>query len=127
MNTGEAQGLRTKPDVKTDQASQGKRYQIEYSIHDYTFPTEARIHHIHFDDGYLHVELIDGRNLSIPLWWIPTLHDAEPAELEKYEIPRDRTLIYWDPAKCAINEIVRIADYLGPCPHRDPSSLGTNQ
>ena len=54
---------------------------------------------------------MDGRNLSIPLWWIPTLHNADPAEREKYIINRGRTLIYWDPRSCAINEIVRIAGY----------------
>ncbi|MFQ5859447.1 MAG: DUF2442 domain-containing protein [Anaerolineae bacterium] len=80
----------------------------------YTFPRETRIHQVRFDDKYLHVELTDGRVLSVPLWWIPTLHNALPEEREKYEISRDRTMIIWDPDKCAINDEVRIADYMGP-------------
>lgn len=92
-----------------------KWYKIQYPASDYTFPREAILHRVRFDDDYMHLELTDGRNLSVPLWWIPTLHNAEPAEREKYEITRDRRMIIWDPAKCAINDEVRIADYLGPC------------
>ena len=91
-----------------------KRYKIQYPISAYTFPREARIHQVRFDDEYMHVTLTDGRVLSIPLWWIPTLHNAAPEEREKYEISRDRTMIIWDPDKCAINDEIRIADYLGP-------------
>ena len=40
---------------------------------------------------------------------------ASPAEeREKYEINPSPTMIVWDPDKCAINDEVRIADYLGP-------------
>lgn len=91
-----------------------KRYKIQYPISAYTFPREARIHLVHFDEEYLHVELTDGRKLSVPLWWIPTLYNAAPEEREKYEINRSRTMIIWDPDKCAINDELRIADYLGP-------------
>jgi hypothetical protein len=91
-----------------------KRYKIQYPISAYTFPREARIHQVHFDEEYLHVELTDGRKLSVPLWWIPTLYNAPPEEREKYEINRSRTMIIWDPDKCAINDELRIADYLGP-------------
>ena len=92
-----------------------KRYKVHYPISAYTFPSEARIHQVRFDDEYLHVELTDGRMLSIPLWWIPTLYNAAPEEREKYEINRSRTMVIWDPDKCAINDELRIADYLGPC------------
>jgi hypothetical protein len=63
------------------------------------------------EKGY---ELTDGRVLSVPLWWIPTLHNATPEEREKYEINRSRTMIIWDPDKCSINDEVCIADYLSP-------------
>jgi hypothetical protein len=95
-----------------------KRYKVQYPISAYTFPSEARIHQVRFDDESLHVELTDGRMLSIPLWWIPTLYNASPEEREKYEIDRRRTMIIWDPDKCAINDELRIADYLGPCRER---------
>ena len=90
-----------------------RRFPIQYSLEDYTFPSDARIHDVRFDETYIHVELLDGRVLSIPLWWIPTLYNAEPEEREKYEISRDRRLIIWDPDKCAINDEIRIEDYLG--------------
>jgi hypothetical protein len=91
-----------------------KRYRIQYPISAYTFPQEARIHRVSFDNEYLHVELQDGRRLSLPLWWIPTLYNASAEEREKFEINPSRTMIIWDPDRCAINDEVRIADYLGP-------------
>lgn len=94
--------------------SEAKRYKIQYPISAYTFPRDARIHQVSFDNEYLHVELQDGRKLSLPLWWIPTLYNASPEERAKFEINPSRTMILWDPAQCAINDEVRIADYLGP-------------
>jgi hypothetical protein len=91
-----------------------KRYKVQYPISAYTFPREARIHQLRFDEEYMHVELMDGRMLSVPLWWIPTLYNAPPEEREKYEFNQSRTMIIWDPDKCAINDELRIADYLGP-------------
>jgi hypothetical protein len=95
-----------------------KRYKIQYPISDYTFPKEALIHQVHFDEEYMHVELTDGRRLSVPLWWIPTLYHAPAEERMKGEISRDRTTIIWDPDTCAINDEIRIADYLGIPPER---------
>ncbi len=92
-----------------------KCYKVQYPISAYTFPKEARIHQVRFDDEYMHVELTDGRKLSIPPWWIPTLYNAPLEEREKYEINRSRTMIIWDPDKCGINDELRITDYLGPC------------
>ena len=92
-----------------------KRFKVQYPISAYTFPCEAHIHQVRFDDQYVHVELTDGRSLSVPLGWIPTLYHASPAEREKYEINPSRTMIIWDPEKCAINDELRVADYLGSC------------
>ncbi len=89
-------------------------YDIPYPASAYTFPREAQVHHVRFDDRYIHVELTDGRVLSVPLSWIPTLYNAEPAEREKYEISQDRKMLVWDPDKCAINDEIRIDDYLVP-------------
>jgi hypothetical protein len=91
-----------------------KRYKVQYPVSAYTFPSEARIRRARFDDEYLHVELEDGRILSLPLRWIPTLYNASADEREKYDFDRSRTMLIWDPDKCAINDEVRIADYLGP-------------
>jgi len=99
-----------------------KHYKIQYPISAYTFPHEARIHQVRFDDEHLHLELMDGRALSIPLLWIPTLYNASAEERMKYEISRDRTMLIWDPDKCAINDEVRLADYLGPFNEQAPTS-----
>lgn len=89
-----------------------KRYKVQYPISAYTFPREAYIHQVRFDNECMHVELTDGRMLSVPLRWIPTLYNAATEEREKYEINRSRTMIIWDPDKCAINDEVCIDDYL---------------
>lgn len=91
-----------------------KRFEVQYPISAYVFPTEARIHKVWFDEEYMHIALTDGRQLSVPLWWIPTVYNAEPEEREKFEISRDRTMIIWDPEKCAINDEISIFDLLGP-------------
>ncbi len=91
-----------------------KRYKVQYPISAYTYPIEARIHQVHFNDEYIQLELTDGRMLFIPLWWIPTLFNAFPEDREKYEINRNRTMIIWDPENCGINDELRLSDYLGP-------------
>lgn len=93
-----------------------KWYEIPYSASEYMFPREAILHRVRFDDVSMHLELADGRVVSIPLWWIPTLHNASPEEREKYEISQDRKLVIWDPEKSSINEEVRVDDYLGNHP-----------
>jgi len=89
-------------------------YDIPYPASAYTFPREALIHRVNFEHDYIRIELTDGRILAIPLWWIPTLHNADPAEREKYELSQDRKMNVWDPDKCAINDEIRIDDYLTP-------------
>ena len=92
-----------------------KRFKVQQPVSAYTLPTEAKIHEVWFDNERIHIELMDGRALAIPLRWIPTLYEAPPAEREKYEINRSRTMLIWDPNKCKINDELRIVDYLGPC------------
>ena len=62
-----------------------KRYAIAYPASEYTFPRQATIHNVRFDDAYIHVDLTDGRILSIPLWWIPTVHNAPAEDRLKFE------------------------------------------
>jgi hypothetical protein len=100
-----------------DQTS--KWYDVAYPASAYTFPREALLQRVRFDKDYMHLELTDGRILSVPLAWIPTLHNASPEEREKYEISQDRKMIIWNPDKCAINDEVRIDDYLIPRPEND--------
>lgn len=97
-----------------DEKTQVKRYKVQHSVDEYTFPTEVHIHEVRFDEKYMHVELTDGRIISIPLWWIPTLHNASDEDRNKFQINQSRTMIIWDPEKCGINDEISIADYLGP-------------
>jgi len=97
-----------------DEKIQVKRYKVRHSIDEYTFPKEPYIHDVRFDEKHMHVELTDGRVLSIPLWWIPTVHNASVEDRKKFEINQSRTMIIWDPDKCGINDEISIADYLGP-------------
>ena len=100
--------------VEAERSAKEKRYPIQYPLTDYTFPSDARIHLVRLDEKYIHIELMDGRILSIPLWWIPTVYNAAPEERKKFEIYRDRTMIIWDPEKCALNDELRVQDYLCP-------------
>ncbi len=105
--------MHTKVEVEENKARRGvKRYPIRYSISEYTFPSDARIHQIRFDETFIHIELLDGRILSVPLWWIPSLYNASPEAREQYEISRDRRMIIWDPEKSEINDELRVEDYL---------------
>ena len=65
---------------------------------------------------------MDGRSLSIPLWWIPSLHNATPEAREMYTINRSRTMLLWDSDKCAINDELRVMDYLGTAPFALPNA-----
>lgn len=53
-----------------------KRYEVKYPASEYTYPREAIINEVRIDDDYITVELTDGRILSIPLLWIPSLYNA---------------------------------------------------
>lgn len=97
-----------------DEKVQVKRYKTQHSIDEYTFPKEATIHDVKFDEKFIHVELTDQRILSIPLWWIPTVYNAAMEDRRKFEINQSRTMIIWNPDKCGINDEISVADYLGP-------------
>ena len=98
---------------QVDEQVQIKRYKIQYSVDEYTFPKEAFIHAVRFDEKYIHVELTDQRVLSIPLRWIPTVYHASAGDREKFEINQGRTMIIWNPDISGINDEINIADYLG--------------
>ncbi|MCZ6636501.1 MAG: DUF2442 domain-containing protein [bacterium] len=95
-----------------EEKTEVKRYKIQHPISAYTFPVEARIQKVQFSNTHICVELADGRALSIPLQWIPTLYQAPPEERKKYKLNNDRTALIWDPDQCTINDELRIEDYL---------------
>jgi len=109
---------------QTNEKMKVKRYKIQHSIDEYTFPKEAYIHDVRFDEKYMHVELTDGRVISIPLMWIPTLYNASVKDRKQFEISQNRTMIIWDPEKSSINDEINIVDYLGPTRADAKSSLG---
>ena len=45
-----------------------RRYKIQHSIDEYTFPKEAYIQTVMFDEKYIHIELADERIISIPFY-----------------------------------------------------------
>lgn len=99
---------------QTNEKMKVKRYKIQHSIDEYTFPKEAYIHTVTFDEKYMHVELTDERVISIPLMWIPTLYNASDEDRKNFEISQNRRMIIWDPEKSGINDEINIVDYLGP-------------
>jgi Protein of unknown function (DUF2442) len=99
---------------QTNEKMKIKRYKIQHSIEEYTFPKEAYIHNVTFDENYMHVELTDERVISIPLMWIPTLYNASAEHRKNFEISQNRRMIIWDPEKSGINDEINIIDYLGP-------------
>jgi len=101
----------TKP---TNEKTKVKRYKIQHSIEEYTFPKEAYIHTVKFDNAHMHIELTDERVISIPLMWIPTLYNASDEDRRKFEISQNRKMIIWDPEKSGVNDEINILDYLGP-------------
>jgi len=99
---------------QTNEKMKVKRYKIQHSVDEYTFPEEAYIHAINFDEKYMHVELTDERVISIPLMWIPTLYNASEKARGTFQISQNRKMIIWDPEKSGINDEINILDYLGP-------------
>jgi hypothetical protein len=93
-------------------SSTALRYPIQYPLRDYTFPSGDAIDGVDFDDVHIHLHLVDGRILSIPLKWIPPLYHAEEAERRKYYITDDGSAVVWDPDESEVNEILRLSDYI---------------
>ena len=99
---------------QTTEKMKVKRFKIQHSIDEYTFPKEAHIHDVTFDKRYIHIELTDERVISIPLMWIPTLYNASDKDRRTFQISQNRRMIIWDPEKSGINDEINILDYLGP-------------
>ena len=108
---------------QTNEKMKVKRHKIQHSVDEYTFPKEAYIHSVTFDEKYMHVELTDARIISIPLMWIPTVYNASTKDREKFEISQNRTMIIWDPEKSGINDEISIIDYLRPTRDQEASSI----
>ncbi|HLY64765.1 MAG TPA: DUF2442 domain-containing protein [Chloroflexota bacterium] len=70
---------------------------------------EARAISVSVDDDYLRVTLQDGRLLSVPLVWFPTLASADPEQRSRWELIGPGVGIHWPD----IDEDLCIATMLG--------------
>lgn len=52
-------------------------------------------HSVSFTDDTLHVDLLDGRTISVPIVWFPTLSKASPSQREIWELLGDGEGIHW--------------------------------
>jgi hypothetical protein len=91
---------------------EAKSYKVAYPQSAYTIPTDARAERVTFDGRRMHIDLADGRTISVPLAWVPTLHGAALADLQKVRIGWDGRLLYWDPDDGPINEDLLVATFL---------------
>lgn len=98
--------------VKPIEQTEIKWYDIPFPATAYTFPEDDLIEDVAFDDQYIRLQLTDGRILLIPLWWLPTVFHAAPAERMKFAISPDRKSIIWNPDDGVINDDLHIRDYL---------------
>ena len=58
-------------------------------------PRTALAQAVNFDDVSMHVTLTDGRVLSVPLNWFPSLRDATPEQRAQCEIGGGGVGLHW--------------------------------
>jgi hypothetical protein len=58
-------------------------------------PTTALAKSVEFDEDAMRVVFSDGRVLSVPLIWFPTLLDATPEQRSHYEIGGGGVSLHW--------------------------------
>ena len=58
-------------------------------------PTFALAQSVKFDDELMHVQLTDGRIISVPLIWFPLLRAASPEQRAHYEISAGGRGLHW--------------------------------
>lgn len=59
------------------------------------FDPEPRAVDVHCSDDVLHVRLADGRELSVPLEWLPRLRNASPGARAEYRLVGGGVGIHW--------------------------------
>jgi hypothetical protein len=59
-------------------------------------PTTALAKAVTFDDITMHVQLTDGRTVSVPLLWFPRLLAARPEQRQQVEIGGGGRGLHWD-------------------------------
>jgi hypothetical protein len=59
-------------------------------------PTTALAKSLDFDKEMMHVNLIDGRIISVPIIWFPILFLATPEQRMNYEIGGGGISLHWE-------------------------------
>ena len=59
-------------------------------------PTTALAKAVTFDDITMHVQLTDGRTVSVPLLWFPRLLAAQPEQRQRVEIGAGGRGLHWE-------------------------------
>ena len=70
---------------------------------------EAMASQVWFDDDMMHVRLLDGREISVPLEWFPRLRNASDEQRKKWRLIGKGIGIYWED----IDEDISVAFLLG--------------
>jgi hypothetical protein len=52
-------------------------------------------HSVNFTEYSMNVDLLDGRTISVPIAWFPTLSKASQSQREKWELLGDGEGIHW--------------------------------
>jgi len=58
-------------------------------------PTSALASFVSFDEEMMHVSLVDGRRISVPILWFPLLHKATAEQRSRYEVGGGGTSLHW--------------------------------
>ena len=58
--------------------------------------TESMASDVWFDSDTMHVRLLDGREISVPLEWFPKLWDATGEQRKKWRLIGRGVGIHWD-------------------------------
>ena len=61
-----------------------------------TSPTSVLATNVRFTDDSLHVNLSDGREVSVPLEWFPRLRDASPEQRNRWRLIARGIGIHWE-------------------------------
>lgn len=71
-------------------------------------PVRALAKGVRFDRDMMHISLLDGREISVPLEWFPALRNAKDAQRRKWRLIGNGVGIHWED----IDEDVSIAALL---------------
>ena len=59
-------------------------------------PLDAKASQVWFDSDMMHVRLVDGRELGVPIEWFPRLRQANEAQRENWRLIGNGVAIHWD-------------------------------